>query len=165
MDDYKSLISKLKKLEKTPTVEGEEFLRKCKPEHIEFLAHLLHTFKEYTPAELKRHVRRVLSSTSCRMGKSRMIKAHQETGGAFFDWLKNGAADVSNLVKDKGTSIMSTAKGVFDKAVPYFSKGLENVKLLLGKAASKIPVVSKLQSLLPEATLQKGISTMLTRLT
>lgn len=145
-------LKKLQKLTQTPTELGEDFIRKLKAEDIDFLAHLLHTFKKYTPTELKKHVSSVLRSKTPRIAKSRMIEAHIETGGAFFDHLKNAGNAVVDMAKRAGTAVANTASNFYDKAVPLVQKGLDAAKPyvkeygpnLLGTAASFTPVVGPL---------------------
>ena len=145
----KQILSQLDKLIGIDNRDGELFLRKTKPHHIELFSNVLHTTKDFAPKELKPHLRRVLNATSARMAKGRMLKAHKETGGAFFDFLKKGASAVSNVAKTIGSTALEAAKNVYDKAVPLAQKGFEAAKplikehgpTLLGTAASMIPIV------------------------
>ena len=148
MDNLRSNLLRLEKLKRTEPQEAEEFLKKSKPHHIEFFQNTLHTFKEHAPKDIKPHLRRVLNSTSARMAKSRMLKAHKDTEGGFFDFLKKAGTAISNVAKQAGNTIVQTSKNVFDKAVPLAQKGFEAAKplikehgpTLLGKAAEMIPI-------------------------
>ncbi|NCZ53749.1 MAG: hypothetical protein EBY81_07630 [Verrucomicrobia bacterium] len=142
-------LKKLVKLVNTPTEEGGAFLKTAKPEHIDFLCHMLKSYKQHAPDEIKNHVAYILKSKTARIAKMRMLKAHNETGGGFFDFLKSTGSSVLNGAKAIGSSIASTVGSFYDKAVPYAQKGLEMAKPYVKKYApeavaygvSHIPIV------------------------
>ena len=132
MDDiHKSNLSRVKKLSKTPHSEGEAFLKNSKPHHIEFFQNAIHTFHPLANEVVRPHLRKILSSTSPRMAKSRMIDAHKVTGGAFFDYLKNAGTTVYNLAKKAGNAVMDTAHSAWDKSKSYLDKGFSLIKPLV----------------------------------
>lgn len=141
--------TKLKKLINTHTEQGEKFLKNCKTNHIEFFGHMMHTFKKHTPPELKSHISHILKSKTPRIAKARMIKAHLDTQGGFFDFFKRAGNSISDIAKKTGNSIYTTATNFYDKAVPIAQKGLEYAKpyvkeygpYVAGKAAAMIPVI------------------------
>ena len=142
-------LKRIRKMINTPTEHGDVFIKNSKPHHIDFIGHMLHTFKEHTPHELKPFVSHILRSKTPRIAKSRMIKAHHETGGGFFDFLKGAGSTISNIAKKVGSSVASTASNVYDKAVPLAKKGLEFAKPYIkeyapeavGFGVSHIPLV------------------------
>ena len=139
-----SFLSKLIK-----STDGEKCIRSFKPDQTDYMAHVLHSVKKYTPPELKPHVSRILRSATPRIAKSRMLQAHSETGGSFFDFLKKAGSAVSNIAQKAGNQAIAVSNKFFDKAVPLAQKGLtlakpyikEHGPSLLGKAAEMIPVV------------------------
>lgn len=142
-------IKRLQKLVQCDTENGDGFLKNSKPEFIDFLCHMIHTFKKYHPQELKAHFRKILSSKTARQAKSRMRKAHEETGGGWFDTMKSYGSSALNMAKDLGSSALSTAGSWFDKGKDLASQGFNMAKpyikeygpTLLGKAGEMIPIV------------------------
>ena len=93
--------------------DGDKCIRSFKPDQTDYLAHVLHTFKKHTPADLKPHVSRILRSATPRIAKARMLKAHSETGGAFFDFLKKAGSAVKNIAQKVGDSAINVSNKFF----------------------------------------------------
>jgi hypothetical protein len=163
-----SRLKYLRSLSKIKIEDAIKFLGKSKPENIDFLCHVIKTFKHHSPPEIKRHLTKILRSKTARIAKKRMIAAHNETGGAFSDWLKKAGNSVTDMAKRAGSSITSTASSFFDKALPMAQKGLEFAKpyikeygpTLAGKAAAMIPVIGPIA----EPIAKKGAEWLLGKL-
>ena len=142
-------IRRLAKLVQTDTSEGDKFLKNSKGEFIDFMCHMIHTFKKYHPQELKAHFRKILASKTARQAKGRMRKAHEETGGGFFDSVKSFGNSALNMAKDYGSQALQTAGSWFDKGKDLASKGFDLAKPYIKEyapqavqmGASYIPVV------------------------
>ena len=160
-------LKQLKKLIKTDISDGHGFLSTLKPEFIDYLCHLTHTFKKYANKGLKPHIKKVLKSKDRREAKKNMKLAHLETGGSFFGFLKNAGASVVDLAKRAGNSIADTTSSYFDKAKTLAQKGLLEAKpyikeyapLVLSKASSMIPVVGNIA----EPIVKKGAEWLLNK--
>ena len=121
-------IRRLAKLVQTDKSDGDKFLKNSKPEFVDFMCHMIHTFKKYHPQELKAHFRKILSSKTARQAKGRMRNAHEETGGGFFDSVKSFGNSALGMAKDFGSSALSTAGSWFDKGKDLASKGFDMAK-------------------------------------
>lgn len=141
-------LRKLSKLLKTSTTDSDKFLKGCNSEFVDFLCHLIHTFKKYAHPEMKKHITKVLKSKTARIAKSKMRESNNETGGGFFDFVKNAGSKISNIASNIGSHVVSTASSWFDKGTDMAKKGFQLAKpyikeygpTVLGKVASMTPM-------------------------
>ena len=142
----------LKRIIKTPGIDMLKLYSGMRPKTTDFLLHLTHSLKKYTPPEHVQHIKDILKSKDIPEAKEMFKKAHIESGGGFSDWLKKGASAVSNGVKALGSKVVETKNAFMDKAIPLAQKGFalakpyikEHLPTLLGKAASLLPVVGSI---------------------
>ena len=142
-----------------------DFFKYSHADFIEWLCHLLQTFKKHAPTELKKYIALILKSASPQEAKHRMRATHKISGSGFFDFLKGAGKTIANIASKVGNSVASAGSSFFNNAIPLAKKGFEMAKPYIPDAVaygvSHIPVVGP--TIAPIA--RKGVDMLLNKFT
>ena len=155
---------RFKKLMTITSKDADEFFKHSRANFIDWLCHLLQTFKKHAPKHLKKYIAFILKSVSAEQAKDR-IRATHVMGAGFFDFLKGAGKTIANIASKVGSTVASAGSSFFNNAVPLAKKGFEMAKPYIPDAVaygvSHIPLVGP--TIAPIA--RKGVDMLLNKFT